>query len=126
MYIVRVLAVALEEEKLWFCPYVEDPAFFFNPGEDALENIAGVAIEGLSIWEVNIAEEPSTTPIRFTPGQNCVGVGVYYQTHITFLNAGEALYRGAIKPDAFTEGTLKVLEGDINALDSTGHICELE
>ena len=94
--------------------------------EHALEHAAGVGGADLAVGGEHVTEHAGGVVFLATPGQDLEGGGVRLQQHVGFVDAGEALNRGAVKAQALIEGTLYFSRCERNGFEGADHVGEPE
>src|SRR3989338_1985985 len=90
----------------------------------ALQDMAGIAFERLSVWSMDIADHPCSAVVL--PGQHRVRAHVRMQHHVALENARESFYGGAVEPDALLQRLLQPLGRDVDGLDHAVDVGELQ
>jgi len=121
------IAVLAEQEEFQFRPDVVDIAQRLRPGDLALESVARIAFERLTIRAVDIADDPGPQrQIVAGPGQGTVGAHIRPQEHVRFLDAGEPLDGGTVEPHPPAQRIFQPVRGDRHAFGGAHDVRELE
>ena len=92
----------------------------------ALEHVAGVALEGGAVREVDVAEHAGHAALAGAPGKDLEGSGVRDGGHVGLAGAGEAGDGPAVEADALFERLFQLFESDRKALEGAENIGEPE
>jgi uncharacterized protein YoaH (UPF0181 family) len=117
-----IVLTTFEQEEFRLGTHVQRPATLGDYVAYPFQGPARIALERVAIGCVNITEHPSAFAFLSSPGQHRVRIGVEYQAHVRFLDAGEALHRRAVEPHAFFQCTFQPPDGHVHRLDRAGHI----
>ena len=118
------LGLAIGVEVLDLGADVGDVALLVRLGEDLEQAGARVALEGLAVGRVHVAEDAGHGGLARAPRQHAEGIGVGEGEHVGFLEGDEAVDGGAVEADALLKRLLKLLGRDRERLEVAQNIGE--
>ncbi len=119
-------AAVLEVEELELGTDVHGVAQGLGLGHDFAQHVARVAVEGLAVGLLDVAEHAGGAAGAGAPGEQGEGAGIGVGHHVGFLDAGEAVDRGPVEAHALVEGAFELGRGDGEALEGAKHVGEPE
>ena len=119
-------AAVLEVEELELGPDVHGVAHGLGLGDDLPQHVARIAVERVAVGLLDVAEHAGGAAGAGAPGQQREGAGIGLGHHVGFLDAGEAVDRGAVKAHALVERAFELGRGHREALEGAKHVGEPE
>ena len=120
--------IEFEEEEFTFGTDVESVAHLLCLVDDFLEDVSRIALErGLVVGHIDGADQTACLDLLvLSPGNDCPGIVIGMQVHITFIDPNEPVDGRTVKHAFIIQGFFQLRYRDGNVFHDTEQVGELQ